>query len=273
MKSKGVHSISLLTVLTPFNQHKFLQRKPVVGKKVAILQSNYIPWKGYFDLVNSVDEFIIYDEMQYTKNDWRNRNKIKTAQGVQWLTIPVKQGSLSQTISETKTASDNWSLKHAKTLALAYGRSRHFREFWPQFESLYLAGREHFLSRLNFEFMCAVNGILGIDTQITWSSDYRLVGDRSERLVNLCKQAGADEYITGPSALDYMQPESFRRSGINVKVADYSGYPEYIQLYPPFEHGVSILDLIFNEGLNARRYMKTFPISLCQEPFLRDASQ
>ena len=242
-----------------------------MGKKVAILQSNYIPWKGYFDLVNSVDEFILYDEMQYTKNDWRNRNKIKTAQGVQWLTIPVKQGSLSQTISETKTASNTWSSKHAKTLALAYGRSRHFREFWPQFEPLYMDGREYFLSRINFEFMRAVNGILGIDSHITWSNDYRLVGDRSERLVNLCKQAGAEEYITGPSALNYMNASVFHGSGISVKVVDYGGYPEYAQLYPPFKHEVSILDLIFNEGADARKYMKSFPETISTEPFLRNA--
>lgn len=244
-----------------------------MGKKVAILQSNYIPWKGYFDLINSVDEFILYDEMQYTKNDWRNRNKIKTAQGVQWLTIPVRQENLSQTIRETRAASNNWGAKHAKTVALAYGRSRCFREFWPLFEPLYMRGHEKSLSRINFDFVSTVNRILGIATRLTWSDDYRLIGDRTERLANLCKQAGADEYITGPSALDYMEPEVFRRSGIAVKVADYSGYPEYAQHYPPFEHGVSVLDLIFNEGPDARKYMKTFPESLCHEAFLRDAFQ
>ncbi|MDE2235441.1 MAG: WbqC family protein [Gammaproteobacteria bacterium] len=244
-----------------------------MGKKVAILQSNYIPWKGYFDLINSVDEFILYDEMQYTKNDWRNRNRIKTAQGVQWLTIPVKQESLSQTIRETRTAADNWGSKHAKTLMLNYGRSRCFRKFWPLFEPLYIDGRENFLSKINFEFIRTINDILGIDTHITWSSNYRLLGDRSERLVSLCEQADADEYITGPSALDYMDGNVFRRSGISVKVVDYGGYPEYTQLYPPFEHGVSILDLIFNEGLDARKYMKTFPEIPCHEAFLRDAFQ
>ena len=242
-----------------------------MGKRIAILQSNYIPWKGYFDLINAVDEFILYDEMQYTKNDWRNRNKIKTAQGVQWLTIPVRQENLSQTIRETRTASDNWGSKHAKTLALAYGRSRYFREFWPVFEPLYMDGREHHLSRINFEFIRTINGILGIDTRLTWSSDYRLLGDRSERLVSLCEQAGADEYITGPSALDYLEGGLFMRSGISVKVVDYGGYPEYTQLYPPFEHGVSILDLVFNEGPDARRYMKTFSDSLSKGLFTHDA--
>ena len=244
-----------------------------MGKKVAILQSNYIPWKGYFDLINSVDEFILYDEMQYTKNDWRNRNRIKTNQGVQWLTIPVKQESLLQTIRETKTASDAWGSKHAKTLTLAYGRSRHFPDFWPVLKPLYLDKCEHLLSRINFEFISVVNQILGIGTRLTWSSDYRLIGDRSERLADLCKQVGANEYITGPSALNYMKPEVFPRSSIAVKVADYAGYPEYTQLYPPFEHQVSVLDLIFNEGLDARKYMKTFSESLCTEPFLRDAFQ
>lgn len=241
-------------------------------KRVAILQSNYIPWKGYFDIINSVDEFILYDDTQYTTRDWRNRNKIKTSQGAQWLTVPVKVGSRAQLIRETSTAPDYfWRPKHAKTIMLAYGRSRYFPDFWPAIESLYVGSDESLLSKINFGFITVINQILGIRTRLTWSSDYQLVGDRSERLANICKQADADEYITGPSALDYMKHADFQSFGINVKKADYTGYPEYTQLYPPFEHAVSILDLIFNEGPDARKYMKTFAESSCAEPFLRDA--
>ena len=242
-----------------------------MGKKVSILQSNYLPWKGYFDIINAVDEFILYDDMQYTKNDWRNRNKIKTNQGVQWLTVPVKVESLSQLIRETEIASDVWRAKHAKTLAMSYSKAKHFREQWPAFEALYRDGHDSLLSKVNFDFIQAINAALGIQTRLTWSSDYVLTGDRNERLAELCKQAGADEYVTGPSALDYMDPEVFRRAGIKVMVVDYSGYPEYTQLNPPFEHAVTILDLLFNMGPEARKYMKTFPESSLTQPFLREA--
>ncbi|MGA9853591.1 MAG: WbqC family protein [Gammaproteobacteria bacterium] len=237
-------------------------------KKVAILQSNYIPWKGYFDLINAVDEFILYDEMQYTKNDWRNRNKIKTAQGVQWLTIPAKQENLAQTIRETKVASDIWRSKHWKTITLVYGRCKCFSQYRQLFEGIYLDSNEPTLSKINHAFIMAVNRILGINTKLTWSSDYQLVGDRNARLVNLCKQAGADIYLTGPSALAYMDSDMFAREKISVEVADYSGYLEYFQLYPPFEHAVSIIDLIFNMGSEARKFMKSFPESARSRPFL-----
>lgn len=242
-----------------------------MGKKISILQSNYIPWKGYFDIINAVDEFVIYDDMQYTKNDWRNRNKIKTNQGVQWLTVPVRIDSLSQTIRETRTAADVWRSKHAKTLSMAYSKSRCFGQIWPLLEPLYAGHGGDSLSDINFGFIQAVNSVLEISTRLTWSSDYKLIGDRNERLANLCLQAGADEYVTGPSALDYMDPEVFRRAGIRVMVVDYSGYPQYPQLHPPFEHAVSALDLLFNEGKDARKYMKSFPEARADQPFLREA--
>ena len=241
-------------------------------KRAAILQSNYIPWKGYFDIINAVDEFVIYDDMQYTIRDWRTRNKIKTSQGAQWLSVPVKVESRSQIIRDTKIATDVvWRGKHAKTFTFSYTRSRYFKEFWPIFEALYQDESEVYLSKVNFAFIRAINEILGIKTRLTWSHEYELVGDRSEKLANICQQLGADEYVTGPSALDYMEQEVFRRYAIRVKVTDYRDYPEYTQLYPPFEHAVSVLDLIFNEGLEARKYMKTFPESLSAQPFLKDA--
>lgn len=239
-----------------------------MGKKLAILQSNYIPWKGYFDLVNSVDEFILYDDVQYTKNDWRNRNKIKTDQGSLWLTIPVKQPSLAQTIRETEVASNIWRTKHWKSIAQAYARSPHFAEVKPMLEPLYLGSDETLLSAINFAFISAINRFLGITTRIRWSNEFELTGDKSERLVNLCKQAGADTYLTGPSALDYMDCNLFAQALISIEVADYSGYPQYPQLYPPFEHAVSILDLILNAGHGAKHYMKSFSGSSSPEPFV-----
>lgn len=238
-----------------------------MGKKLAILQSNYIPWKGYFDLMNSVDEFIIYDDMQYTKNDWRNRNKIKTSQGAQWLTIPVKQMSLTQTIGETEVASDIWRAKHWKTLSQVYSKSAHFNDVKLLLEPLYMASSETMLSAINLSFIKAINGFLGIETRLMWSTEFGVQGDRNQRLVNLCKATGADTYLTGPSALDYMDKDLFTQAGIAVEVASYAGYADYPQLYPPFEHTVSVIDLMFNAGRDARRFMKTFPESGSESPF------
>ena len=229
-----------------------------MGKRIAILQSNYIPWKGYFDLINSVDEFILYDTAQFTKNDWRNRNTIKTPQGILWLTIPVRH-NFGQTIQETRVSDPSWGRRHWATLLQNYARAPHFGEYASLFENLYgeISG-EQFLSAINYRFICEVCAILDIKTPITWSRDYRLADGKIERLVDLCRQAGADEYLSGPAAKDYLKEEPFLEEGIKVTYMDYSGYPEYRQLYPPFEHRVSILDVIFNEATEAPRYLKSF---------------
>ncbi|HIP48251.1 MAG TPA: hypothetical protein EYG92_04705, partial [Lutibacter sp.] len=129
-------------------------------KKIAILQSNYIPWKGYFDLINMVDEFILYDEVQYTKNDWRNRNKIQTKQGVQWLTIPVRQKELSQLIKDTKITDKKWGKKHWATIRQNYSKAKYFKEYKDIFEELYLNCEEQYLSQINYKFIVVINEIL-----------------------------------------------------------------------------------------------------------------
>ncbi len=227
-------------------------------KKIAIIQSNYIPWKGYFDIINSVDEFILYDEIQYTKNDWRNRNQIIGPNGKQWLTIPVKQNSLAQRICDTKIAQPNWAKKHWKTLSLNYAKSQFFRDYKDNFEELYLGDAAEFLSEINYRFITGICKVLGIKTKISWSSDYELGEGKIERLINLCQQVGANEYISGPAAKNYIDNELFESAGIKLTWMDYSGYKEYDQLYPPFEHSVSILDLIFSCGPEAIKYMRSF---------------
>jgi hypothetical protein len=228
-------------------------------KRVAIVQSNYIPWKGYFDLLNLADEFILYDDMQYTRRDWRNRNLIKTANGLQWLTIPVQvKGRYFQKIRETEVGDPAWARDHWRSIAHSYSRAAHFKDYKDWAEELYLGAGERLLSRVNYRFLTAICRVLGIRTQISWSMDYRLAEGQTERLVDLCKQAGATEYLSGPAAKDYMDEALFEREGIALRYMDYSGYPEYRQLFPPFEHGVTVLDLIFNEGPEATRYMKSF---------------
>jgi len=226
-------------------------------KKVAILQSNYIPWKGYFDIIGSVDEFVLYDDMQYTKNDWRNRNKIKTQNGLQWLTIPVKQESLSQKINETMITQPNWHIQHWKSIAQNYAKAPHFKAYKEQFESLYAHATQTHISEINRYFIDAINAMLGIKTVIRDSREFVLADGKSERLLALCQELGATTYLSGPAASDYLDESIFKEAGIQVEWMDYGGYKEYHQLFPPFEHGVSVIDLIFNEGENAKNFLKS----------------
>ena len=229
------------------------------NKKTAILQSNYIPWKGYFDLINRVDEFIFYDSVQYTKNDWRNRNLIKTPQGLLWLSIPIKtKGHISNriNINEAQTTDNRWRKKHWACIANNYSKAPYFKDYKDIFKALYLDDDERFLAGINYKFILKINEILGIKTKISYSEDFVLNGNKTERLVNLCLQTKASEYISGPAAKNYIDENLFNEAGIKLSWMDYSGYREYRQLYPPFTHGVSVLDLIFNCGSNAVRYIE-----------------
>jgi len=227
-------------------------------KKIAILQSNYIPWKGYFDIINSVDEFIFYDTEQYTRRDWRNRNKIKTPHGTIWLTIPVMvKGNFYQKISVTQVSDNKWRKKHWQAIKLNYSKAPFFNEYKEIFEELYLNSNEVYLSKINYDFIREINKILKINTKLSWSSDFLISGEKSEKLLNICLQTNADEYISGPAAKGYLDTELFESHNINVTWMDYSDYPEYDQLYPPFEHNVSVLDLIFNVGGEALKYIKS----------------
>jgi hypothetical protein len=227
--------------------------------RVAVVQSNYIPWKGYFDLIRSVDLFVLYDDVQFTRRDWRNRNRIKTRAGVAWLTIPVQsKGNYFQTIRQTRIAQTHWADEHWETIRHNYAKASCFREVAEVLEPLYrsFAPAETWLSELNRRFIQEMCDFLGISTRITSSIDYDLTGDRSERLLGICRQAGASEYLSGPAARDYLDEPAFLREGVRVAWADYSGYPEYPQFFPPFEHGVSVIDLLFHTGREAGRYMQ-----------------
>jgi hypothetical protein len=227
-----------------------------MSRKAAIVQSNYIPWKGYFDLIRQVDEFILYDDVQYTRRDWRNRNLIKTPQGLQWLTIPVEvKGKYFQTIRETRIADPAWVERHWNSLLHNYGRALCLEAYRATLEELYLGCTESLLSLVNHRFLTTLCRLLGIGTRISWSSDYRLVPGKTERLVELCTQVGADEYISGPSARCYIASELFAEANVRLTWMDYEGYPEYPQLFGPFEHGVSVLDLLLNCGPDAPKYL------------------
>jgi len=223
-------------------------------KRIAILQSNYIPWKGYFDMIAAVDEFILYDDMQFTKNDWRNRNQIKTPQGAQWLTVPVGK-DISRRIRDV-TLDARWQVKHWKSLESNYRRAPRFDEIATWLEPLYISESYSHLSQLNRCFIEAICNYLCIETEITNSWDYVLLDGKTERLADLCAQAGGTEYISGPAAKDYIKESVFAEMDIKLTWFDYSGYPEYPQLWGEFTHGVTILDVVFNCGTDAYRYMR-----------------
>jgi hypothetical protein len=227
-------------------------------KKVAILQSNYIPWKGYFDIIASVDEFILYDDMQYTRRDWRNRNNIKTSKGLIWLTIPVDvKGKFEQRICDTLVSDTKWIKEHTASIVHNYSKARRFKDYKDWLFDIYeKVTHEKFLSRVNYILLQEVMKFLNIQTPLTWSMDYHAEGTKTNRLLDICLKANADIYLSGPAAKDYLEVDRFKENGILVEWMDYSGYSEYEQLYPPFEHGVSILDLILNCGNDARSYLK-----------------
>lgn len=226
-------------------------------KTIAILQSNYIPWKGYFDLIAAVDEFILFDDMQYTRRDWRNRNQIKTRSGVQWLTIPVKtKGQFHQRIRDTEIDDSSWAQTHWKALVHSYGASAHFKSIAEWLEPLYLTGTDEMLSSVNRRFLEAICHYLGITTKISNSWDYRMAEGKTERLVSLCQETGAARYISGPAARDYIVPELFDTAGIELTYFDYAGFNPYPQLWGDFVHGVTILDVLFNCGPNSRNFLR-----------------
>ncbi len=229
-----------------------------MGKVVAIVQSNYIPWKGYFDLIRQTDEFVLYDDVQYTRRDWRNRNRIKTPQGVQWLTIPVEvKGKYLQRIRDTRISDLEWARDHWRTLTHCYGRAPHFRTYKDVLEPLYLQQQSPWLSEVNETLIRTVAGFLGIRTRITRSMDYRLTAeDPSARLLEICQQAGATTYISGPAAAEYLNVPLFTGAGVAVQWMEYAGYLEYAQLHPPFEHAVTVLDLLFMTGPDAVSFLE-----------------
>lgn len=228
-------------------------------KRVAILQSNYIPWKGYFDLINMADVFIFYDHAQFTRNDWRNRNRIQGLNGPQWITIPVETtGKFLQPINETNVKGTHWRKKHWRTIEYSYAKAPHFSTYGRYFKPLYVDDQERLLSQINYRFIKLICELIGIQTPFCWSTDFELVEGKTERIVSLCQQVGATEYLTGPAAKAYLNEELFAQAGISIHYMDYSGYPPYPQQYTPFVHEVSIIDLLFNVGENTPQYMKSF---------------
>jgi len=223
--------------------------------KVAIIQSNYIPWKGYFDIINDSDIFVFLDDVQYTKNDWRNRNKIKTPKGLSWLTIP-SGSNLNRLINEVELKDNNWQKEHWAKITIHYKDSMYFNLYHDFFEDIYLKRKWSSLSELNQYIIKKISReILGINTEFVNSNELESDGKKQDKVLSLVSSVSGSVYLSGPAAKDYNDDQLFKDKGIKLIYKDYSNYPEYEQFHPPFEHGVTILDLIFHKGPEAPYYI------------------
>jgi hypothetical protein len=231
------------------------------GKTLVILQSNYIPWKGYFDLMAAADEFVIYDEVQFTKNDWRNRNRIVLNGKLHWLTISVKTAGLfGQPIDRIEISDKSWARGHWDSIRQAYRNSEHFHQISAVLADAYQeAASLRRLTDINELFLRRIADILELPAQIFRAEIVpRASEDPTERLIELCRARNATKYLSGPAARSYIRADLFANAGIALHYADYSGYPTYSQAMDPFEHGVSILDVLFHCGAaSARAQLKS----------------
>ncbi len=225
--------------------------------KCVVLQPSFIPWRGFFEQVHRADVFVFYDDVQYDKHGWRNRNRVKTANGTQWLTVPVHaKGAIDQG-RQIREITIDWTArfveKHLATLKQAYRKAPYFDRYIVLLEEAYEA-RPEYLAQLTIGLTERIAGELGSNTKFVRSSELRAGGNPTERLVNIVKEVGCDHYISGPSAKDYLEEDVFAKARIRLEYQSYD-YPEYQQLHPPFDPQVSILDLLFMTGSEAPRYI------------------
>ena len=221
---------------------------------IAISQSNYIPWKGYFDLINDCDIFVFLDDVQYTKQDWRNRNLIKTKNGKNWLTIPVGK-KIDRNISEVSPLNYSWQQKHKKSIYMAYANAPFFKEYEFILNEIYDKKKWLSLSDLNQFSIKLICKALKINTLILDSKEIKKSDSKNKRLIDIIKHLNGKTYISGVSAQTYLNQSLFAQNNIDVIWKDYSNYPIYKQRFSPFENYVSVLDLIFNTGANAPYYI------------------
>lgn len=224
----------------------------------AILQPSYVPWRGFFHQIRRADVFVWYDDVQYDKHGWRNRNRIKTPRGTRWLTIPVhSKGNVrhSVPINAIAVAWDTaWAARHWEILLDSYHRAPHFARYEPLLRSFY-SRRPELLADFTIPLAEALAHELGVeDTRFIRSSSLGVGGARTDRLIAILRTLGADHYLSGPSAEGYIEADKFRAAGIGLEFMAYD-YPAYEQLYPPYDPQVSILDLLFMTGPDAPGYI------------------
>jgi len=216
--------------------------------QVAIIQSSYIPWKGYFDIIRDVDTFVFLDQVQFTVRDWRTRNRIKTKEGGAWLSVPAGSNR-NRCICEVQLADHQWQATHWNKMQHAYRNAPFFAHYREFFSELYENHRWTNLSVMNQTIIRKIStDLLGIRTPFQDSRKFDCQGRRDDLLLDILKKLGATRYLSGPAARDYIDPAKFATAGIELEFKDYSHYPEYPQQHPPFDHAVSVVDLLFNLG-------------------------
>jgi hypothetical protein len=225
-------------------------------RRIAVIQSSYLPWRGYFDIIHDVDEFIFYDDVQFTKQDWRTRNRIYSSQGVSWISLPCGS-NLERKINEVKLPGDiPWGKQQWDKIRNAYRKAPYFGKYKDFFANVFLEYKWEYLSQLNQYFITTISrDFLKIPTKFSNSTDYQSFGKKNEKLLSLIKNAGCEVYISGPAAKNYINEDDYKASGISIEWKDYSGYPEYPQNNTPFEPNVSIIDLLFHIGPDAPFYI------------------
>lgn len=224
--------------------------------KIGVIQSSYIPWRGYFDFIASVDTFVFHDDIQYTKSDWRNRNRIKTPKGTEWLTVPVRYKEVSQLICETSIDhSTSWQQKHLRKMQESYREAPYAQAALDIIASV-PADQSETISNLNIVLTKRICEYLCITTPLITSSDLSLVGTKTDRLIDLLKKLNATTYLSGPSAEAYLDKDAFPRNGIRLEYKSYN-YDPYPQLWGEFEGAVTILDLIANCGPDAKNFIRS----------------
>lgn len=226
--------------------------------RVGIIQSSYIPWRGYFDFIRSVDLFMFLDDVQYPRGrSWRNRNQVKTPTGLKWLTVPVPSKSYSLAIDEVRMANTGrpWRDAHRGVLENAFRGAPHAEDALSLWEHAVNAG-DSMLSDLNARLTKSICTYLEIATPITKSREYGVPGSATDRLINLVKAVGGTTYLSGPAAKDYLDEDAFRRNGLRLEYKSYD-YAPYPQLWGPFAGAVTVLDLVANLGRDASQHLNS----------------
>ncbi len=234
---------------------KCLKQESFEMKKIAMLQPNYIPWKGVFELISKVDIFVFYDDVQYTKKDWRNRNKIKTKDGEIWLTVPVKNNGRQLICDVEIDQASDWQENHYKTIKSSYLKAPHFKEYEYILEEIYLKHTWNKISDLDIFTTKLIANAIDLHPQWVLASELDIQGDKDGgRIIQICKKLDCNYFINGPAARAFMDEEKFKDQNIVLDYMDYK-YEEYEQLYKPFSHAISVLDVLFNCGSDAKKYI------------------
>ena len=222
--------------------------------RVAVVQPSYIPWRGFFDIIHKVDLFVHYEDVQFTKQDWRNRNLIKGRYGLQWLTVPVNRDTMKGNIDEVLIANEKaWGEHHWNVIQMEYVDAPYFNQYADFFKDAYSRTWDK-LTELDIYLTQEISKFLGIKTEFVRSPQFNSQGRSTDKLVDLLKKVGATYYLSGPSAQAYMETEKMEAAGIELDYIEYN-YPEYPQLHGAFEPQVSVIDLLFNVGSDAPKYI------------------